>query len=45
MHTPLNRDAMPAFFDFLREEPHPAVRVALGHFISTNHNSNAATKC
>ena len=37
MHVPLNRDAvrdaMPAFFDLLREEPHPAVRVALGHFI------------
>ena len=24
---------MPAFFDLLREEPHPAVRVVLGHFI------------
>jgi fido (protein-threonine AMPylation protein) len=37
MHVPLNReavrDAMPAFFDLLREEKHPAVRVALGHFI------------
>ncbi len=37
MHVPLNRDAvrhaMPAFFDLLREEPHPAVRVELGHFI------------
>jgi len=37
MHVPPNRDAvrdaMPAFFDLLREEPHPAVRVALGHFI------------
>jgi len=37
MHVPLNRDAvrdaMPAFFDLLREEPHPAVRVLLGHFI------------
>jgi hypothetical protein len=37
MHVPLNRDAvrdtMPAFFDLLREEPHPAVRVVLGHFI------------
>ena len=35
--VPLNRDAvrdtMPAFFDLLREEPHPAVRVVLGHFI------------
>jgi hypothetical protein len=37
MHVPLNRDAvrdaMPAFFDLLREESHPAVRVVLGHFI------------
>ena len=37
MHVPLNkeavRDAMPAFFDLLRAEEHPAVRVALGHFI------------
>ena len=37
MHIPLNkeavRDAMPAFFDLLRAEEHPAVRVALGHFI------------
>lgn len=37
MHVPLNRDAlldaMPAFFDLLREEPSPAVRVVLGHFI------------
>jgi hypothetical protein len=37
MHVPLNRealrDAMPAFFDLLREELHPAVRVVLGHFI------------
>ena len=24
---------MPAFFDLLREEPHPAVRVVLGHFM------------
>ncbi|HZB88261.1 MAG TPA: Fic family protein [Terracidiphilus sp.] len=36
MHVPLNpeavRDAMPAFFDLLRDEEHPAVRVALGHF-------------
>jgi Fic family protein len=24
---------MPAFFDLLCEEPHPAVRMALGHFI------------
>ena len=27
------RDAMPSFFDLLREESHPAVRVVLGHFI------------
>jgi fido (protein-threonine AMPylation protein) len=37
MHVPLNkdaiRDAMPAFFDLLRDEKHPAVRVVLGHFI------------
>ena len=37
MHVPLNRDAvrdaMPAFFDLLREEEHPAVRVVLGHFV------------
>jgi fido (protein-threonine AMPylation protein) len=37
MHIPLNkeavRDAMPAFFDLLRAEEHPAVRVVLGHFI------------
>jgi hypothetical protein len=37
MHVPLNRDAvrdaMPAFFDLLREETHPAVRVVLGHFL------------
>ena len=26
------RDAMPAFFELLREEPEPAVRVVLGHF-------------
>ena len=36
MHVPPNReavrDAMPAFFDLLREEPSPAVRVVLGHF-------------
>ncbi|SFS78455.1 Fic family protein [Brevundimonas viscosa] len=36
-HVPLNadavRDAMPAFFDLLRDEPDPAVRVVLGHFI------------
>jgi hypothetical protein len=24
---------MPAFFDLLREETHPAVRVVLGHFL------------
>jgi fido (protein-threonine AMPylation protein) len=37
MHVPLNkdavRDAMPAFFDLLRAEEQPAVRVVLGHFI------------
>ena len=37
MHVPLNRDAMrhvmPAFFDLLWEETHPAVRVVLGHFL------------
>ena len=37
MHVPLNceavRDAMPAFFDLLREETDPALRVVLGHFI------------
>lgn len=36
-HVPPNReavrDAMPAFFDLLREETEPAVRVVLGHFI------------
>lgn len=36
-HVPLNadavRDAMPAFFDLLREEEDPAVRIVLGHFI------------
>ena len=34
MHVPLNRDAvrdaMPEFFDLLRKEPHPSVRVVLG---------------
>lgn len=37
MHVPPNRDAvrelMPAFFDLLRNETEPAVRVVLGHFI------------
>lgn len=37
MHVPLNpdavRDAMPAYFDLLREETDPAVRIVLGHFI------------
>ncbi len=37
MHVPLNcqavRDAMPAFFELLREEAHPAARVVLGHFV------------
>lgn len=36
-HVPPNsdavRDAMPALFDLLREEPEPAVRAVLGHFI------------
>ena len=37
MHVPPSyeavRDCMPAFFDLLREEPEPAVRVVLGHFV------------
>ncbi len=37
MHVPPRyeavRDCMPAFFDLLREEPEPAVRVVLGHFV------------
>ncbi|MHB8370392.1 MAG: Fic family protein [Leptospirales bacterium] len=37
MHVPANREAvreaMPAFFDLLREETDPAVRVVLGHFV------------
>lgn len=37
MHVPLNRDAvrdaMPAFFDLLREEADASVRVVLGHFL------------
>lgn len=37
MHVPPSRDAvremMPAFFDLLREEQEPAVRIVLGHFI------------
>ena len=37
MHTPPDgeavRDLMPAFFDLLRNEPNPAVRVVLGHFM------------
>lgn len=36
-HVPLNReavrDAMPAFFDLLKQETDPAVRAVLGHFI------------
>jgi len=36
-HVPLGpdavRDAMPVFFDLLRDEPDPAVRVVLGHFV------------
>jgi fido (protein-threonine AMPylation protein) len=37
MHVPLNRDAvrdaMPTFFDLLRTEEEPGVRVVLGHFV------------
>lgn len=37
MHVPPRceavRDCMPAFFDLLREEPEPEVRVVLGHFM------------
>ena len=37
MHVPPNyhavRDAMPAFFDLLAAEEHPAVRVVLGYFV------------
>ena len=37
MHIPPSpiavRDGMPALFDLLREEPDPAVRVVLGHFL------------
>ena len=37
MHVPPSpsavHDAMPAFFDLLRDEPEPSVRVALGHFL------------
>ncbi len=37
MHVPPNRgavrDAMPVFFELLRLETHPAVRVVLGHFV------------
>ena len=37
MHVPPGpeavRDAMPAFFDLLREEAEPSVRVVLGHFL------------
>lgn len=37
MHTPPRaeavRDLMPAFFDLLKEEPDPAVRAVLGHFM------------
>ena len=36
-HTPPNRDAvrdlMPALFALIKEEPDPAVRVVLGHFM------------
>ena len=37
MHVPLKHeavlDAMPAFFQLLRDEPSPAVRAVLGHFV------------
>jgi hypothetical protein len=37
MHVPPRheavRECMPAFFDLLREEPEPSVRVVLGHFV------------
>jgi hypothetical protein len=37
MHVPPRheavQDCMPAFFDLLKEEPEPAVRVVLGHFV------------
>jgi len=37
MHVPPHHEAvrncMPAFFDLLREEPEPSVRVVLGHFV------------
>lgn len=37
MHTPLNpsavRDAMPVFFDLLKKEKDPSVRIILGHFM------------
>jgi hypothetical protein len=37
MHVPPSaaevRDAMPAFFELLRDEPEPSVRVVLGHFV------------
>jgi len=37
LHVPLRheavQDCMPAFFDLLREEPEPSVRVVLGHFV------------
>jgi hypothetical protein len=36
-HVPLNpdavRDTMPTFFELLKEEPDPTVRIVLGHFI------------
>lgn len=37
MHVPLSKaavlDCMPAFFEHLREETHPAVRTVLGHWV------------
>lgn len=40
MHVPMKREAVPdsmtTFFDLLREEENPAVRVVLGHFFFVN---------
>jgi hypothetical protein len=47
MHIPWNRDAvrdaMPAFFDLLRVEEHPAVRVVLGHFLYSSTSIRTRT--
>jgi hypothetical protein len=32
-HEAVRDDCMPAFFDLLKQEPEPAVRVVLGHFL------------